>query len=402
MKQILVINSGSSSIKFKIFDLTAAATLITGYVTGIGDAKSEYQLNLTIDEDSEKNTITESFRDHIEAFNRIFDDLASLPKKHPEIEIDAIGHRVVHGGTRFTHPVRLTPDMIDEIGENAYLAPQHMPGNLIGMRRCMATFADTPQVAVFDTSFHQSMPEYAFRYPVPEKWFSDYGIRRFGFHGTSHQYVSGKAAEMLNKPAETLNIISLHLGNGDSACAIHHGHSIDTSMGFTPLEGLMMGSRSGDLDASIPLYLQQRHGLSADEVTHQLNFDSGLQAICHSHDMHEIIERAEQGDRSAQLALDMFVHHIRKYIGAYLITLKDVDALIFSGGIGENAATIRARCCEGLENFGIVLDQNLNLRTRQIPTVISAPSSKITIFMIPTQEELQIAYEVSHLLNPDR
>ncbi len=398
MKYILVINCGSSSIKFKIIALPAAITLLAGAVTGIAQKSGKHQLTSYTGDLPENREETAAFADHAAAFETIHRDLAASLELS-DLKLDAIGHRVVHGGTAFIEPVQLTPAVVEQIAELEYLAPQHLPGNLQGIRLCMALFNDLPQVAVFDSAFHHSMPDYAYRYPIPERWFSEFGIRRYGFHGSSHQYVAGKAAEMLGKPLEELNIITLHLGNGDSACAIRQGRSIDTSMGFTPLEGLMMGSRSGDLDASIPLYLQQKQGMSAEDITRQLNFNSGLQAICGSHDMREIVERVELDDPKARLALEMFVYHVRKYIGAYLIALTKVDALVFTGGIGEHASLIRALCCEDLSQFGLTLDEQKNVDNKDKSADISTTDSASRILVIATDEELQIAREVCSSLD---
>lgn len=398
MKHILILNCGSSSVKFKIIAMPAATTLLVGSIKGIGEKIGEHRLTLHVGDKPETRMEAATFPDHDAAFAAVHDDLNRLTQSGSGIQIEVIGHRVVHGGCRFFEPVQLTPEIVEQIAELELLAPQHLPGNLQGIRLCMALFDDLPQVAVFDSAFHHNMPEYAYRYPIPEKWYRDFGIRRYGFHGSSHQYVAGKASAILGKPLEQLNLISLHLGNGDSACAIRNGQSIDSSMGFTPLEGLMMGSRCGDLDASIPLYLQQKHGLSVEEVAYQLNFESGLQAICQSHDMRDIIRRAQAGEAGATLARDMFVYHVRKYIGAYLIALGDLDALIFTGGIGEHSAEIRARCCEGLARFGLCLDNHANLATDDEVAVISEQQSTSQILVIPTDEELQIAREVSAYL----
>ena len=399
MKQhILVVNCGSSSLKYKIIALPDSATLLNGTVTGIAEKQGQHQLTLIQQGNAETIQQQRHFADFEAAFAHMDQDLEQFLGSVADAELTAIGHRVVHGGTTFTQPARLTDEIVDEIAALTELAPQHLPGNLQGIRLCLSRFADTPQLAVFDSAFHQSMPEHVYRYPVPQRWFTEFGIRRYGFHGSSHQYVASEAASILNKPLSQLNLISLHLGNGDSACAIRQGRSVDTSMGFTPLEGLMMGSRSGDLDASVPLYLQQKQGLSAEEVAHQLNFESGLQAICQSHDMREILSRAAQGEPDAELALDMFIYHVRKYIGAYLITLGEIDALIFTGGIGEHAEEVRARCCEGLEKFGLILDQQRNLEAETSNADISHSDSPHRILVIATDEELQIARQVAEYL----
>jgi acetate kinase len=402
MKHILVINSGSSSIKFKIIALPSAHTLLEGSVEGIGDELCEHHLHIHIKEDDHIDVDCQHrcCPDHQAAFESVVRDLEAALYKHKHLRIDAIGHRVVHGGERFIDPVQINFAVVDDIAALSPLAPQHLPSNVLGMQLCLRLFPDIIQVAVFDTAFHHSLPEHIYRYAIPEKWFREYGIRRFGFHGSSHQYVSQQAAMQLNKPLSSINLISLHLGNGDSACAIQQGKSIDTSMGFTPLEGLMIGNRCGDLDASVPMYLHETYDLSAEQINHELNFDSGLQAICDTHDMHQILARAQSGDSQAELALKMFIYHVRKYIGAYLVMLNQVDAIIFTGGIGEHAAEIRARCCEDLAPFGIVIDEikNANATCHEV-TDIATSTSPVRILLIPTNEELEIAKAVNDTLN---
>jgi acetate kinase len=390
---ILVINCGSSSIKYRAFELPSEQPLFEGAVSGIGDHHCEHTfINYP---NNIRQQDTKSYVTHRVAFDAVIDDISSALSAL-DISLSAIGHRVVHGGEAFYSPTTITPIVIDQLEQMQHLAPQHLPSNILGMQICVELFDDIEQVAIFDTAFHHNMPEYAYRYPIPKSWFKQFGIRRYGFHGSSHNYVAKQAAIALDKPLSEVSLISLHLGNGASACAIQNGQSIDTSMGFTPLEGLMMGSRSGDIDAAIPLYLQQHFDLSADEVEHALNFDSGLQAICNTHDMHDIIEQAGMGDDDANLALEMYIYHIRKYIGAYIVALDDIDAIVFTGGVGEHAPLIRACCCANLERFGIELDQDRNNAHR---TLISTFNSEVKIFVIATNEELEIAQTVRQHLS---
>jgi len=311
---------------------------------------------------------------------------------------DAIGHRVVHGGEAFSVSVAINQTVIDMIRKLIPLAPLHNPANLAGIEACREIFSSVPQVAVFDTAFHQTVPPHAFRYAVPEIWYSRYGIRRYGFHGISHRYVAGRAAEFLQRPVEDLKLITLHLGNGASAAAIQYGRCIDTSMGFTPLEGLVMGTRCGDLDAAILLYLENVLGQSSRELQETLNRDSGLKGLCGSNDLREVLAREQTGDERARLALEVYCYRIRKYIGAYFVALDGLDAIVFTGGVGENAPLIRSRVCQGLEKLGIAIDSEVNNGLLEEVSEIGLGGHSVRVLAVRTNEELQIARETLSIL----
>ena len=311
---------------------------------------------------------------------------------------DAIGHRVVHGGEAFSASVTINQTVIDTIRKLIPLAPLHNPANLTGIEACREIFPSVPQVAVFDTAFHQTMPSHAFRYAIPEVWYSGYGVRRYGFHGSSHRYVASRAADYMQRPLEDLKLITLHLGNGASAAAIQHGRSIDTSMGFTPLEGLVMGTRCGDLDAAIPLHLENVLGQSADELQEALNRNSGLKGLCGNNDLREVLASEQAGDERARLALEVYCYRIRKYIGAYFVALDGLDALIFTGGVGENAPLIRSRVCQSLEKLGIAIEPQANERTLEEISEIGRNGHSVRVLAVRTNEELQIAREALSVL----
>ncbi|MEX2208279.1 MAG: acetate kinase [Myxococcota bacterium] len=304
----------------------------------------------------------------------------------------AIGHRVVHGGERFREPTLVDAGVCRAIGELARLAPLHNPANLLGIEACLEAYPGVPQVAVFDTAFHHTLAPRAFRYAVPEDWYR-LGVRRYGFHGTSHGYVAERAAALLGRPLASLNLITLHLGNGASAAAIENGRCVDTSMGFTPLEGLVMGSRSGDLDPAVPLFVQRAQGLSADALEATLNQESGLRGLCGTNDVREILARETRGDERARLALEIYAYRIRKCIGAYTAVLDRVDALVFTGGVGENAARVRELACAGLARLGIALDAQRNREGAGEACEIGSLGSPVRVLVVRTDEELQIARE---------
>jgi len=399
---VLVINSGSSSIKYEIFSFPDEMPMLHGEVSGIGSEHAKHvihlkelgQQELAIEDDScALQTQADGFNAILAALSRFHDTIKAL-------DISVIGHRVVHGGDEFITPTLINESVISKIERFNHLAPLHNPNSLLGINMCSTFFSGVPQVAVFDTSFHQTIPEHVYRYAIPQSWYQEHKIRRYGFHGTSHQYVAQQTAHLLNRPLSELNLISLHLGNGASVCAIQQGKSIDTSMGFTPLEGLIMGSRSGDIDASIPLYIQEKSGLASEEVELLLNTESGLKALAGTSDVSHLLELEKTGDQAAKLALDSYVYRIRKYIGAYLVTLGHVDALIFTAGIGENVSDIRDRCCNDLEMFGIQLDPILN--TQQIEQSAFIDSGSPTrIMVIRTNEELQIANEARQIISAE-
>ena len=367
MKPILVINSGSSSLKYQVVDTESEHSLLAGAIERVSD--------------------------HAEAFAEMLAELESSG-----IEPIAVGHRVVHGGERFSQPVLIDDAVENAISDLIPLAPLHNPGNLAGIKAARKAFPSLPQVAVFDTAFHQSMPESSYRYAIDRELAERYSIRRYGFHGSSHSYVSRKAAEFLAIAPENFNGIILHLGNGASACAVKGGKSVDTSMGMTPLQGLVMGSRSGDIDPAIVFYLMREAGMNADEVDNLLNKKSGMLGLTGVSDFRDVTERAEAGDQAAKVALEIFTTRVRHYLGAYLVELGRCDAIVFTGGVGENAAKERAAICAELSSLGIELDeQQNNLRSKEARD-IATTASQVRILVVPTNEELEIAVQAQRLI----
>lgn len=330
-----------------------------------------------------------------------FETMESLLNKSGVLKnfdmLSAIGHRVVHGGEKFKNPILIDDEVIKVIKELIPLAPLHNPANLEGIKSAMEHAKDIPNIAVFDTAFHQTLPDYAYLYALPFEMYEKHQIRRYGFHGTSHSFVAKKTAEYIKKPLEALNLITLHLGNGASVAAIKNGKSIDTSMGMTPLEGLIMGTRSGDIDGGVIFYLARNLGFSVDEIDTLLNKNSGLKGICKNNDLREIMNLAQNSDKLAKLAIEMFVYRIKKYIGSYLAILGKVDAIVFTGGIGENAAKIREKICIGLENIGIILDSEKNSKPLKDINKLNK-KGKIKLFAVRTNEELEIAIQMKKLL----
>lgn len=365
---ILVINAGSSSIKYSLYESASLRLIDHGLI--------------------------EELRDHHEGF-----EIMRLQFQQHGIDItqiNAIGHRVVHGGERFHEPALVDDDLLAEITALIPLAPLHNPANIEGIIAARSIAPNVPNFAIFDTAFHQSMPPHAFRYPLPNDWYETYHVRRYGFHGTSHHYVVLQASEILQKPLDELNLITFHIGNGVSACAIERGKSIDTSMGMTPLEGLMMGTRCGSIDPSIIAYMVHQSGMSIEAVDTILNKKSGLLAIAGTNDLRSVIEAKNRGDENAILALDMFAYRLRKQLGEYMAVLRGVDAIVFTGGIGEHSPLIHEIMCEGLEHMGIVLDAEKN---RSNKTEIHSEASSVALLVIPTDEERQIATYVKKSLN---
>ncbi len=388
--KLLILNAGSSSLKWKLYLLPHYQEFAAGLIEGIGESHTEFHLS------SETVQMDEVFsmRNHKDAFELLFKILEERDHLRIASELFGIGHRVVHGGETFTKSTLITADNLEALRGLNTLAPLHNPANILGIETMMAIAPTLPNIAVFDTAFHQSMPPHAFRYALPENLYTELHIRRYGFHGTSHHFVAQTLAERLECPLHELNLITLHLGNGASACAIQDGKSVDTSMGFTPLEGLVMGTRSGDLDPAILTYLMDKKGLSADEVNTLLNKESGLKGLCQENDLRSIISRSDAGDEAAQLALTIFAYRIKKYIGAYMAVLGRVDAIVFTGGIGEHAPLIREMVLEGLDDaFGIYLDRHKNQDPN--PSAINQQHSRIELHVIATNEELQIAREVA-------
>lgn len=390
--KVLVINSGSSSIKYRLFEMTDRSVLAAGLLEQIGEAQSRLtHQTRTGHGRMEKRVENRPVVDHAEGFTRISSVLNASGAVRDTGELFGIGHRVVHGGEAFREPVIIDATVTATIRKLIPLAPLHNPANLLGIEVALQAAPQVPQVAVFDTAFHQSLPPLAFHYALPHELYETHQVRRYGFHGTSHYCVAKQAARHLQRPLKSLNLITLHLGNGASATAIQNGKSIDTSMGMTPLEGLIMGTRCGDVDPAIIFYLSRESGRSPQEIEDLLNRHSGLKGICGVNDMRAIEQLAARGNEPARLAVDMFCYRVKKYIGAYSAVLGSVDALIFTAGIGENAADIRRRACEGMLRFGIEIDDRKNGRITAAVTEIQSDRSAVKVLVIPTDEELEIA-----------
>lgn len=394
--KILAINAGSSSLKFKLFFDHNLTQTVSGLIEKIGSLQAHAQLVSYPPVFARKKIISQELEivDHCQAIAVMFELLRASGAVLDVGELTGIGHRVVHGGEKFKQPVIIDEKVIDIIEELIPLAPLHNPLNLVGIRMVRDIAGTVPQVAVFDTAFHQSIPDYAFVYALPHRLYSQHKVRRYGFHGTSHQFVANRAAQYFNVPITEFNCISLHLGNGASCAAIGNGRCLDTSMGMTPLEGLIMGTRSGDLDPAILFYLHRETGMDMGELERMLNKESGLVGICGENDMRTITELAEQGDPKAILALEMFCYRLKKYIGSYLAVLGRVDCIIFTGGIGENSAVVRWKSCHGLQQLGIVLDNDANLIRKDGIMPIHGSESLVKILVVPTDEELAIAIQV--------
>ncbi|MEZ0065910.1 acetate kinase [Streptacidiphilus sp. MAP12-20] len=388
--RVLVLNSGSSSVKYQLIDMADGARLASGLVERIGESQGRIKHEPGRGPERDRY---EPFPDHGAALGAVADQLAADGMGLDSHQLAAIGHRAVHGGTRFTEPTLLTDEVVDGLRELIPLAPLHNPANITGIEVARKLRPDLPQVAVFDTAFHATMPEFAARYAIDKATADAHQVRRYGFHGTSHQYVSRRTAELLGKSPEAVNVIVLHLGNGASASAVAGGRCVDTSMGLTPLEGLVMGTRSGDLDPAILLHLHRVGGMSVDEIDTLLNRRSGLIGLCGDNDMREIGRRMGEGDAEARLAFDIYIHRLRKYVGAYYAVLGRVDAIAFTAGVGENSAAVREAALTGLEALGIELDSVRNAVRGSTPRLISADSSRVAVAVVPTDEELEIAQQ---------
>ncbi|HRZ14660.1 MAG TPA: acetate kinase [Candidatus Omnitrophota bacterium] len=398
--KILVINSGSSSIKYQLYRMPDQQVIAKGLLEKIGEEISFFN------QKSQKGTLElrKQISTHEQGIMFILEMLADREQGviASVKEISGIGHRVVHGGEEFTASVLITPEVVAKIQQYADLAPLHNPPNLMGITACTKSLPQAIQVAAFDTAFHHSLPPHAYLYALPYGLYKKFGIRRYGFHGTSHRYVSKRLAAILNRPIEELNVITCHLGNGCSMAAVEKGLSVDTSMGLTPLEGLVMGTRSGDIDPAIVFYLVDK-GYAPADINRLLNKQSGLLGISEiSNDMRNLIEARDKGDERARIAIEIFCYRLRKYIGSYLAVLGRTDAVIFTGGIGENNAMIRWECLKGLRELGIEMDETLNAQAvKGAEAKVSSAASKTGVFVIPTNEELQIAndtYEITHRL----
>ena len=396
---VLVINAGSSSLKYQLLNPETGDLLAKGLCERIGiDGKFTYKPQLPGKE--KLDAVDVAMPTHSEAIQTVLNALVD-PKNGvvgSMKEIDAVGHRVVHGGEKFAKSVLIDDEVMAAIEECNPLAPLHNPANIIGIKACQQLMPGVPMVAVFDTAFHQTMPPVAYMYALPYEYYEEDKVRRYGFHGTSHKYVSQRAADMLGKPIENLKLISCHLGNGSSVTAIDGGKSVDTSMGFTPLAGVLMGTRSGDLDAGIIQYLMERHGYTIEEMLTILNKKSGVQGISGiSSDFRDLESAFRDGIERAGLAVDMFNYGVKKLIGSYAAAMGGVDAIIFTAGVGENSASQRMAIASGLEFMGVKMDEDAN-KVRGEERVISAVDSKVKVLLIPTNEELMIAMDTAALV----
>ncbi len=399
---VLVLNCGSSSIKYQLLDVNNGTALAKGLLEKIGLPDSFFT-HEPLGEEAVNFSV--EVKDHFSGLEVVTSALT-----HPEHgvvkdleEIDATGHRVVHGGERFSNSVLITDEVMAVVEECAELAPLHNPANIMGIRACKRLMPDTPQVAVFDTAFHQTIPRHIFLYALPYEYYTKYKLRRYGFHGTSHQYVAQKAAEMLCRPLEELKLITCHLGNGSSVTAVQNGRSLDTSMGFTPLEGLVMGTRTGDLDPAIALFLMEKEGLSTQEVNDLFNRKSGFLGLSGlSNDVRDLRAAAAKGHKRARIALEVYPYRVKKRIGSYTAAMGGVDAIVFTAGIGENDPQMRADICTGLEFLGVDIDPQKNEATRGKAGDISAESAKVRVLVIPTNEELMIARETKQVVEASK
>ena len=396
--KILVLNCGSSSIKYALYNMDDKTVMTSGGAERVGLDGAFVKVKMA---DGTKKQIMHDIPEHTEGVKFIFSLLTD-----PEIgvikdlkEIDAVGHRMVHGGEKFNKSVLLTEDVLKVFEACSDLAPLHNPANLKGVRAVQELMPGLPQVGVFDTAFHQTMPDYAYMYAVPYELYEKYGIRRYGFHGTSHRYVSKRVCDFLGVKPEEQRVITCHIGNGGSVAAVKYGKCVDTSMGLTPLEGVMMGTRSGDIDGGAVAFIEKKLGLDADGISNLLNKKSGVLGITGiSSDMREIEAAEKAGNPKAILAQNMYNYRIKKYIGAYAAAMGGVDTIVFTAGVGENQSGMRAGVCEGLEWMGVKLDEAANLKTRGEEAVISTPDSKVKVVVIPTDEELMIATDTMNLL----
>ena len=397
--KILELNCGSSSIKYALYNMDDSSVMTSGGAERVGLDGAFVKVKLP---SGEKKQIMHDIPEHTEGVKFIFSLLTD-----PEIgviksldEIDAVGHRMVHGGEKFAKSVVITPEVIEAFKACSDLAPLHNPANLKGVDAVSELMPGLPQVGVFDTAFHQTMPPKAYLYAVPYELYEKYGVRRYGFHGTSHRYVSARALEFLGMKAEGTKVVTAHIGNGGSLAAVVDGKCVDTSMGLTPLEGVMMGTRSGDIDAGAVTFIQKKLGLDADGVSNLLNKQSGIAGLTGlSSDMRDIENAAKSGNERAIIAEDSYFYRVKKYIGAYAAAMGGIDVLVFTAGVGENQTSMREAACEGLEFMGVKLDKEVNARTRGEEAVISTPDSRVKVVVIPTDEELMIASDTMELVS---
>jgi len=394
MNKILSVNAGSSSLKFQLLSMPSERVIVEGIVERIGNADAIYTVKLN----GNKERTTLSIKNHSEAVQLVLNDLIKRQIVASLDEIKGVGHRVVHGGEKFKESTIITPEVIKQIEEVSFLAPLHNPGAITGIKAFQEALPNVVHVAVFDTAFHQTMEPEAYMYAVPYEWYEKYGVRKYGFHGTSHQYVSMKAAELMGKPYEESKIITVHLGNGASLAAIKNGKCIDTSMGMTPLEGIPMGTRSGTIDPAIIEFICAKENKTVQQVLEDLNKRSGYLGISGlSNDSRDLEDAAAEGHYRSNLALDIQYKRIADYIGSYYVYLGGADAIVFTAGIGENNARCREVVCDRISALGVKIDYDLNNRVRGVVTELSTPDSKIRVFLIPTNEELMIARDTMRL-----
>lgn len=394
--KVLVVNCGSSSIKYQLIDMENEGLMAKGYLEKIGLADSF----LTHNVNGEKHRIEQVINNHEEGIKLVLDQLT-----HPEYgviaelsEIGAVGHRVVHGGEKFSSSVLINDEVIEAMKECIPLAPLHNPAGITGIEACKKVLPNVPMVAVFDTAFHQTLPKKAYLYALPYEYYEKYGVRKYGFHGTSHRFVSKRVAELMNKPVEDLKVITCHLGQGASLCAVDGGKSVDTSMGLTPLAGVSMGSRSGDIDPSIVTFLMKKENLTPDEMDTVLNKKSGKLGVSGiSFDDRDIEKAAEEGNERAKLAIDTFAYQVIGYIGRFAAQMNGVDVITFAGGVGENGIEVRKQICDSLSFLGVKIDEEKN-NCRGKEVEISTPDSKVKVFVVPTNEELTIARDTMEIV----
>lgn len=406
MTAILVINSGSSSLKYSLIDIETENELASGLIERIGQDVSA--VTHTVRPDTSADAVVamldasyedeRPIADHDAAFAVMLDQFATHGPSLDDRAPSAVGHRVVHGGARFYAPTLVTPNVEEQIDELSVLAPLHNPANLAGIRAAKAVFADVPHVAVFDTAFHQTLPPASYTYAIDAELAAQHRVRRYGFHGTSHQFVSEAAAAFLGRDVATLRQLVFHLGNGASVTAIDGGRSVETSMGLTPLEGLVMGTRSGDIDAAALVHLSRRAGYSIDDLDALLNTRSGLKGLAGRSDMRDILAGRDAGDEAASLAFDVYVHRLRAYAGAYIAQLGGIDVISFTAGVGENAAAVRAEAMATLGFAGVEIDPARNAARSRVVRRISTDASPVAVLVVPTNEELEIARQTSRML----
>lgn len=398
---ILVINSGSSSIKYQLIDMTTEKALCSGLVERIGEGMGALTHKINPGTDTEKKfSFEQDFPTHVEGMERVVELITDAEKGviASTSDIHAVGHRVLLGGEEIKEPVRVNDWVKGVIRDYIPLGPLHNAANLAGIEVAMKLFPHAPSVAVFDTEFHQTMPEKAYLYPLPYELYKELRLRRYGFHGTSHAYVTRKAAEFLGKPVNGVNLITCHLGNGCSMAAVQNGRCVDTTMGITPLEGLMMGTRCGDIDPALVPFLMEKKGWGPAEMDTVMNKKSGLKGICGMNDMRDVHSAREKGDAKAQLAFDMFVYRIRKYVGAFAVVLGRIDAVVFTAGIGENDDFVRAEVCRDMPLLGLEIDAQTNAKRSGEIRAISTSASRIPVLIVPTNEELAIAQATQSVL----